>query len=251
MKVKLEGAGRSRKERMEARRSVPVPTSNLPPKLTTGGDAEHPEPAVFKQEAPDLPGEPEAAKVVAYVETPEPQSAPQPPEPLEPAAGTSSSQEPEQKPEPSAKQGRQKGTGTPARLPTSEKKASGASGPEPDSAKVRVTIFLTDEEAALLESQAKKIGGVSPEMLLKKLVREFDPPMLGLDPATEPELKPAGKVVRKYRADLRFSVPGTVLARYRMKYDKLGLYGDGLLVRHEAIPAFKSYMLEAVERLGA
>lgn len=243
MKVKLEGAGRSRRERMEARRAIPVPTDGLPPKLTTGGEAETPEPMAAEQvstaatHTPIAAARPAPPVAESPERIPEPVSTPTRPEPVVNEAMPESA--------------------TPASIAAGPKprkrvstKASGNAGGKADTVKVKVTIFLTEEDATLLEAEAQRIGGVTPEVLMRKLNREFVAPMLTLDPGQEPELKLVGKMVRKYRADLTFPVPSGVLARYRAKYDKLGAYSDGILVRHEAVPAFRSHMLDIIRKLG-
>lgn len=243
MKVKLEGAGRSRSERMEARRAIPVPTDGLPPRLTTGGGAERPESKAAEVVGTTSAQPPEAVSTPPsrHPKSTEEHSGP-PPIPAQPAVAVheaapegASQTQPVAAPKP--------GKGVAARTPTRTADKS-------DTTKVKVTIFLTDDDAAILEAEAKKIGGVTPEMLMRKLIREFDAPMLTLDPGQEPELKPASKVVRKYRADLTFPVSSGVLGRYRTKYDKLGAYSDGLLVRHEAVPAFRKHILDTVRKLG-
>lgn len=243
MKVKLEGAGRSRRERMDARRAIPVPTDGLPPKLTIGGEAELPESPATEQvspppaHAPVTVVTPSSRNTETSDEIAEPSPAPIQPDPAvdenvpESAAQPRTVAEPKHRPR------------MPARTPPD-------AGDKAETAKVKVTIFLTDEDAAFLEKEARRIGGVTPELLMRKLIREFDAPMLTLDPAQVPELKPGSKVVRKYRADLTFPVSSAVLARYRARYDKLGAYSDGLLVRHEAVPAFRTHILNTVKKLG-
>lgn len=243
MKVKLEGAGRSRRERMEARRAIPVPTDGLPPKLTTGGETEAPEATAMDLLNAGTAHTPAAADVTPSLDAgtatdiPEPSPATTQPKPTSGEAVTERSAPQRIVAEP--KPQKRAATRTPANA-----------GAKADAAKVKVAIFLSEEDAAFLEAEAQKIGGVTPEMLMRKLIREFEAPMLTLDPAQEPELKPAGKAVRKYRADLIFPVSSAVLARYRAKYDKLGAYSDGLLVRHEAVPAFRSHILNTVRQLG-
>ena len=243
MKVKLEGAGRSRRERMEARRAIPVPTDGLPPKLTTGGETEAPDATAMDllntetAHPPETAVAPPSGDAGTAAEISEPSPASKRPEPPAVEATPESSASPRIAAEPKP----------PKRVAT---RTAANAGGKADTAKVKVAIFLSDEDAAFLEAEARKIGGVTPEMLMRKLIREFDAPMLTLDPAQEPELKPAGKVVRKYRADLIFPVSSAVLARYRTKYDKLGAYSDGLLVRHEAVPAFRSHILNTVRQLG-
>lgn len=213
-----------REDRVRKRRALRLPVELLPP--------------VQQGAASPLPE--------AVEETPQ-ALAPEVEEVLEAPPAQPEAPKRQRRPDPAARKGREKAREAQAEAPLRKTRkplpeVNGLGG-------FRAAIHLSPDQVGMLERAGAEIGGVSAIALLRKIAKDWEPPIVVIDPDTPPDHNKKPEADRQYRVDLRFNVDKDALAAYRARYDKIELYSDHLLLRGFTLPIFAALLEQTVARL--